>query len=77
MYIFNEGDVRSCLSFLVAAALGGNGTTGRWGRAPVLDWTTLRYVTCEMLWGGHVTDDVDQRVLASLGERYVLMTNDQ
>jgi dynein heavy chain len=38
---------------------------------PQINTTVLKYVLCEVLYGGRITDDLDRELFATFGEEYI------
>lgn len=64
-YEFNAGDMNASMSFCRKHFRAAD-NLGR----PV-SWTTIKYMICEIQYGGRVTDDYDRRLLNVIGDKWL------
>jgi dynein heavy chain, axonemal len=67
-YEFNYADLTSSLSFLQNhfSEIGDDSKKG-----PEISWKTLRYMICEVHYGGKITDDFDRLLFKTFGEKWI------
>jgi len=64
-YEFNAGDMNASMSFCRKHFR----TADNLGRH--VSWTTVKYMVCEIQYGGRVTDDYDRRLLNVIGDKWL------
>jgi hypothetical protein len=63
-YEFNHSDLTACIQFL------SNYLYAADARRP-LSWPSIRYMVCEVLEGGRITDDLDRVLMNAFGEHWL------
>jgi len=64
-YEFNQADLSASVQFL------GNYLSSDAGSGGKLSWPSIRYMICEVMYGGRVTDDFDRSLLRTYGELWL------
>ncbi|KAK8898529.1 Dynein heavy chain 5, axonemal [Tritrichomonas musculus] len=67
-YEFNASDFSASLSFMAGQITDANKTSKGWFDESF--WQTVRYGVCEIHYGGRVTDELDRRLIKTIGEHY-------
>jgi dynein heavy chain len=69
-YEFNYADLKASLAFLQNhfAAIG---EPKKGGGGPEISWPTVKYMICEVHYGGKITDDKDRDLFLTYGERWI------
>jgi dynein heavy chain len=64
-YEFNSGDMNASMSFC-RKHFRSSENSGR-----PISWPTVKYMVCEIQYGGRVTDDYDRRLLNTIGDKWL------
>ncbi|OHT04931.1 Dynein heavy chain family protein [Tritrichomonas foetus] len=67
-YEFNASDFSASLAFMAGQITDATKTTKGWFDESF--WQTVRYGACEIHYGGRVTDELDRRLIKTIGEHY-------
>ncbi|OHS96678.1 Dynein heavy chain family protein [Tritrichomonas foetus] len=67
-YEFNASDFSASLAFMASQITDAAKTSKGWFDESF--WQTVRYGVCEIHYGGRVTDELDRRLIKTIGEHY-------
>ena len=67
-YEFNNSDLEASLCFVEKYLNNLVSTTPQQNQIQQINTTVLKYMVCEVLYGGRITDDLDRELFATFGE---------
>jgi len=70
-YEFNNSDLEASLMFVEKYLNNLVATTPQQTQIQQINTTVLKYILCEVLYGGRITDDLDRELFATYGEEYI------
>ena len=70
-YEFNYSDLEASLLFIEKYLTNQMSTPGADGRSLVISMPVIKYMVCEVQYGGRITDDLDRELFIDYGEKYL------
>lgn len=70
-YEFNNSDLEASLYFIEKYLNNLANLAPSQNQLPLINTNVLKYVLCEVLYGGRITDDLDRELFATFGDEYI------